>query len=475
MLRPFALSFICLCIACLTSCSLSRSVWWNVPGQRDTEKFPSTHLSRSGPVTEIHPSASETIPPIDQWAIGPGYKPGMSLEDLFRRTDTKAFLVLRGDTMLYEFYAKGWNEQSVFTSFSMAKVWVSTLVAFAIQDSLIDSLDQRASDFLPELRHPGLEAITIRHLLDMRSGIKSSESLLNPFGTSVKMYYTRNLDRMMSHLHSDKSPGSTFKYQNINTQLLSMIIARQSGKTLAQYAQEKLWTPLGMESDASWSLDRKDGTIKAFCCLNAHARDYARFGMLYADSGRWQGRQLVPEFYMKNLYRDDTLGEKNQRYRMHWYTSGETEDYYGEGLLGQFTYVCPKERLVIVRLGNGIHTRVKWYSMFKFLAGLEPKPFPKTLSRDSLRQLEGNYTFGLSNIGDVGMKGKTMKVKACRNGIKIATGMYPRFKAFYCGDMTFYNVRNARKISFIKDAEGKYRLAHWYRRGNSWDLPRAAE
>lgn len=456
-------------IALLASCSASRTIVWNIPGQTDFKKFPSVEVKRAGKVTPVVEDFEKGIPSVEQWAIGPPYQPGMTAEALFNKTGTEAFLVLRNDTLLYEYYGKGFDLTSVFTSFSLVKIYVSTLVGIAIDEGFIDSLDQKASDFLPELKRKGLDQITIHQLLEMQSGIKSSESLYNPFGTSVKMYYCRHLGRMMETLKLQNTPGSKFKYQNINTQLLSMILARTTGKPVSQYLQEKIWEPLGMESDASWSLDRKDGEVKAFCCLNARARDFARFGILFADSGRWNGTQLVPLDYLKLVFREDSLGEKNQRYRMHWYTSGENEDYYGEGLLGQFIYVYPKGNLVIVRLGNGIHTNVKWYSMFKFIAGIEPKPFEKPIAKSDLVKFEGSYQFGKSSTGDVSMQGSMMRVKASGKGLKIFTGKYPAFHVYYAGNHTFYNVRNARKITFYQNESGRWDV-NWYRRGNSWDL-----
>jgi CubicO group peptidase (beta-lactamase class C family) len=312
-----------------------------------------------------------------------------------------AFLIIRNDSILYEKYFNGRNEESFVPSFSAAKSFVSALVGIAIGEGKIKNVDQSITDYLPELLKADerFSKITIKDLLNMRSGILFTESYLNPFGNVAKSYYGRNLLAQMNILKIKEDPDKRFDYVSMNTQLLSFIVERATGKKLPDYLDEKIWQPLGMEYDATWSIDsKKHKEAKAFCGLNARARDFAKFGRLYLNKGNWNGKQIVPEdwvdasttvnkttqnfFYTyqwwhnverKNL--SDTIN-KNGISRISTYTDkdGKTfqylqkpmNDFFANGLLGQFIYVYPEKNVIIVRLGK--NSKVNWPKLFNKIA-----------------------------------------------------------------------------------------------------------
>ena len=189
------------------------------------------------------------------------------------------------------------------TSFSIAKSVTSALVGIAIDEGYIGGVDDPIVDYLPELRGRGLDAITIRDLLLMSTGVKfvQDEDLddlqeLWPFASDVALSYSHpNLRRLALHLPPSEEPvGAAFNYNQYHPLLLGIILERTTHRRVAEYLQEKIWQPLGMEYPASWSLDSKtDGFEKMESGINARAIDFAKLGQLFLDNGRWNGKQVI--------------------------------------------------------------------------------------------------------------------------------------------------------------------------------------
>lgn len=231
---------------------------------------------------------------------------------------TVAFLIIQHDTILYEKYFNDYEVSSVVASFSMAKSVTSMLIGCAIEDGLIESVNEPITNYLPELKKNGLERVTIEHLLQMTSGIKFNESYINPLGHAATSYYGSNLRKAVGKLKLKNEPGKAFNYVSGDTQLLGMVLERAlKGKTISAYLEEKLWLPMHMEFDASWSTDReKNGVEKTFCCLNARARDFAKLGRLYLNKGNWDGQQLVPRAWVEQSTKlDDSNGAWYYQYQ----------------------------------------------------------------------------------------------------------------------------------------------------------------
>jgi CubicO group peptidase (beta-lactamase class C family) len=203
----------------------------------------------------------------------------------------------------------------------------------------------------------------------MTSGIEFNESYFNPFGDAASFYYGRNLRKEIAEMKSKTEPGTKFAYASGNTQLLGLVLERAlKGKTVTTYLQEQLWGPLGMEYDASWSIDRKtDGLEKTFCCLNARARDYAKIGRLYMNKGNWNGKQIVSENWVNESTKLDTSNGSPRYYQYQWWIPTPNEDFMAQGILGQYIYVHPTKNLIIVRLGK-TEGKADWWSIFTSLA-----------------------------------------------------------------------------------------------------------
>jgi CubicO group peptidase (beta-lactamase class C family) len=346
------------------SCKLGRFIVYNFADIKDYKKFPSrpfvSNETKFKFPTNTHGKHPDTL------LLG---NTRVSFDKALEDNNTVAFLIIKNDTIQYEKYFKGYNQESIIPSFSMAKSITSILVGCAIEDGLIQSVDEPITNYVPELEKNGFGKVTIKHLLQMTSGLDFSESYFNPFGEAASFYYGTNLNREVSKLKLKATPGTQFEYVSGNTQLLGEVLeSALKGKTITQYFQEKLWTPLEMEYDGSWSIDKKnEGTEKTFCCINARARDFAKIGRLFLNKGKWNGKQIVSEKWVAESTKIDTTAGGVNEYKYQWWLPTTTGDFMAEGILGQYIYVNPAQNLVIVRMGKN-NGRINWQDLFILLA-----------------------------------------------------------------------------------------------------------
>jgi CubicO group peptidase (beta-lactamase class C family) len=271
--------------------------------------------------------------------------------------DTKAFLIFKNDSLLYEKYYDEQTETMVSNSFSAAKTVVALLIGIAIEEGKIKSLDEPVGNYIASYNSNGKEKITIRHLLMMSSGLDWEESGSNPLSENAESYYGTDLYGLVTRQTAIEAPGKKFNYQSGNSQLLGFIIEKATGKSVSEYTQEKIWKEIGTEHEAYWSLDKENGDEKSFCCIYATARDFGRLGKLILHNGKWNNKQLVPIWFMKEMTKTPKLsteeGITNMRYGLHiWTYQGEDSPiFYCRGIKGQYIISIPSENLVIVRLG----------------------------------------------------------------------------------------------------------------------------
>jgi CubicO group peptidase (beta-lactamase class C family) len=346
------------------SCQVGRFVFYNFADIRDYKKFPSRALTASGQPYTFHtatqPKAPKTIT-IKNVEV--------PFEQYLKDQQTVAFLVIRNDTLLYENYFDGYSRERWVPSFSMAKSFTSILIGCAVEDGLIKSIDEPVSNYIPELKPNGFDRVKISHVLQMTSGLEFNESYVNPFGHAASFYYGRNLRKRIPKLQLKSEPGTQFEYQSGNTQLLGLILERAlKDQTVTGYFQEKIWTPLNMQYDASWSLDKKkDGLEKTFCCVNATALDFAKIGRLYLNNGQWDGRQLVPAAWVEASTKVDTSEGSASYYQYQWWLPNEKGTFMAQGILGQYIYVNPSKNLIMVRLGKK-PGNASWRTIFETMA-----------------------------------------------------------------------------------------------------------
>jgi CubicO group peptidase (beta-lactamase class C family) len=368
-LKLYQLGFLIIISIVFTSCKFGRFVIYNFADIKDYQKFPSRSLPSNETKYKFNSTSKGKYP--DTLKYG---NKSISFDKVLEDNETVAFLIIKNDTIQYEKYFNGYDQESIIPSFSMAKSVVSILIGCAIDDGLIKSIEEPVTNYIPELKKNGFEKVTIKHLLQMTSAIKFNESYINPFGEAASFYYGTNLNRETSKLKLKGTPGQKTEYVSGNTQLLGLVLEHAlKGKTVTAYFQEKLWTPLEMEYDASWSIDRKkDGIEKMFCCINARARDFAKIGRLYLNKGNWNGKQIVSKKWVEESTKVNSTEGSVYGYQYQWWLPSNEGDFMAEGILGQFIYVNPSKNIVIVRMGQN-YGKVNWSDLFRLLAKYEDK------------------------------------------------------------------------------------------------------
>ena len=279
---------------------------------------------------------------------------------VFDELGTVAFVIIKDSSLLFEQYWEDYSPKSHSNSFSMAKSIVSLAIGCAIDDGFIKNVDQPVSDFYPEFQGYNGKVLTLRHLLTMSAGVDFDEAYSSPFSPTTKLYYGDDLEKIALGMKETEEPGVNFIYQSGVTQLLSLIVEKATGENISSYVSRKLWTPMNAEEDALWSLDKKEGIEKAYCCFNSNARDFARFGQLILNKGSWNGRQLVSESYITEATTPNTsltfkeYSETNHCYGFQFWhlTYKGMEIPYMRGILGQYVFAIPELNAVVVRLGH---------------------------------------------------------------------------------------------------------------------------
>lgn len=353
----------------ISSCTFGRLLKYNYSGVDDYKIFPERPLRASTEPWRFPEDFDTGLVPERITFDG---RVDVSLDDLLAENDTLAFLVIKNDVLVAERYYNGHDRAARSLSFSMAKSFTSILIGCAIRDGLIGDVRDPVSRYVPELADAGFDRVTIEHLMQMTAGVryKESDSLLrkHPY-----WYYADNLEERLLRLKLKREPGTKWEYSSGENMLLALILKRVlAPRTITDYTQDKLWSPLGAEYDAAWSVDRlPDGIEKTYCCLSARARDFAKIGRLYMHNGDWNGRQLVPADWVRRSTEVDTSNGSADFYQYQWWIMNPGSGaFWAGGHLGQYIYVDPRRDLIIVRLGTsrGDISLMKWREFFPVLA-----------------------------------------------------------------------------------------------------------
>ncbi|MBI1199071.1 MAG: serine hydrolase [Phenylobacterium sp.] len=288
-----------------------------------------------------------------------------SVEDALAGTDTAALLVLKDGVVRFERYALTGGRDVQWISWSVAKSFVSTLVGIAVDEGLIGGIDQPISDYVPVEAGSAYDGVSIRHVLQMSSGARWNEDYNDP-GSDVHrlaaaMTGATTLDAFVATMAPESPPGSVCRYNSGDTQALGALLVRATGRSLADYMHEKLCEPLGFEADSYWLTDAA-GMEMAFAGLNLTARDFARLGELYRNGGRWGGRRIVPEAWVRASVRADAPHLQPGRpiladhpldlgYGYQWWLpNGDRGAFSAIGVYNQLVFVDPPSGAVIVKL-----------------------------------------------------------------------------------------------------------------------------
>ena len=311
-----------------------------------------------------------------------------SVNSFIDHSGTTGLIVIKDDTILFENYYRGNTESSKAISWSVAKSFVSALFGIAVSEGYIKDINQPVTDYLPSLRSSGYNGVSIKNVLQMSSGVRFNEDY-GDFNSDINRmgrYFALNmpLADFVASLKAERKPGTFHHYVSMDTQVLGMILRAATGKNLSEYAEEKLWKPLGAEAPARWLLD-SSGVEAAFGGLNVTLRDYARFGRLYLKQGNWNGKQIIPEAWCKSSVTPDAHhlmpGKRPDAswvlgYGYQWWIPENPDgDYLAIGIYGQAIYVYPRYNIVIAKTSayadynkDGEDMEIESIEMFRAIA-----------------------------------------------------------------------------------------------------------
>ena len=387
-----ALGSIGLAVTLLSSCG----IFYKYPTINDYTQFPYTAIHHGDSIYHFKPCGNNDISQLLVRGQGRDRDTvDLPLDTYLQSTRTAAFVVIRNDSVLFEKYYNGYNRNQLMNVFSISKSVTSLLTGLAIEDGYIQSVTDPVTKYVPELLtgDAKFQRLTIEDLLNMRSGLKFNENYGSRFSKMAKLYYGKNQLGQIKKMKFAHEPGSVYEYQSVTTALLGIVLEKATGKELGKYLEEKIWIPLGMEHDATWSLDdEKHRSAKAYQGLNLTAIDLAKIGQLYLNKGKWNEKQIINPDWIK---KSTTPNVNNEGYQYQWYSMDEwyytkdgpyfpdsisaekamqqtkydyydikkqrngkwcvlayTNAFYAMGYMKQVLYVDPDKKVVVVRIGE---------------------------------------------------------------------------------------------------------------------------
>jgi CubicO group peptidase (beta-lactamase class C family) len=285
-----------------------------------------------------------------------------NIDEFLRRTYTNALIIVKDGHIVFETYRNGSKADDRFIGFSMTKSITSLLIGFTLAEGRIKSLDDTIETYLPELTGGAYEGVPIRQILRMRSGIAHNENY-DPRDTEVwgpGRPASGSIDNIARYVDAartvkrTRAPGSAYEYMNLDTAVLGWLIERVSnGSSISAYMSQRLWEPLGAEADGHFLMDGQPGTGREFNAagFSATARDWARIGAMMINDGKANGRQIVsPAWIRESTTQFGGPVRPGLGYAYQWWTTDRSDAYSARGLAGQFLYIQPSTRTVIVKL-----------------------------------------------------------------------------------------------------------------------------
>lgn len=326
-------------------------LFWSQP-QRDAGF---RALDRLPVLAKAHEVVASTTP--SPLPPGPPLALPVDVDAYMAQQRSAALVILHDGKLRLERYGLGFDREGRWTSFSVAKSLTSTLLGAAVRDGHIRSLDDKVSDYIQEMKGSAYDAVSIRDLLTMTSGVRWNENYGDPQSDVARFNNHRpeeGVDALVSYLR--KLPraapaGTRWNYSTGETNLVGILVARATGKPLATYLSEKIWQPAGMEQKATWILSSTGQEISG-CCVQAATRDFARFGQFILDGARVGGRPIVADGWLAEATtKRADIGQPGRGYGYQWWTYDDGS-FAARGIFGQGIFIDPKRRLVIASNGN---------------------------------------------------------------------------------------------------------------------------
>ncbi len=310
-------------------------------------------------------SGSDSIVPIDpmpeypqqQWQMKNPAELGLAEEKIKRLFDlsfadsaTQAVVLIKDGFLVGERYAENFDENSYGTSWSMAKSFYASLIGISIDRGEIASLDDKVADYLDYFGDQRAE-ISIRDLLDMTSGLEM------PDHEHEKMFFSSDHLAYARAVGVEKPARQKFEYNNVNSMLLAEILQNATGQKADVLLKERVFDKIGLTDVTLWR--DSAGNPLTYCCVDTTARQYSRFGLLFARSGNWNGEQIISESYVNETFSkvwdglESSTIEQDRGYSLHWWISRHDEEaviFNASGKFGQYVFVDRENDIVFTRI-----------------------------------------------------------------------------------------------------------------------------
>lgn len=286
----------------------------------------------------------------------------VDVDEYLLRTDTAALLIIQNGKIKYENYWLTGGPDEHWFSFSMAKSFISALIGIAIHQKYINSIEDKITFYVPQLKNSAYDNVRIKDILQMSSGASWNEDYGDPnsdINRSARIFAIGgSLDEFTSSLEKELEPGSFNRYNSTDTQALGMLLREATGASITEYMQKMLWEPIGAEKNGYWIVDSENMEM-AYAGFMATARDYAKLGELYRLKGNLNNKQIIPSEWIELstkpdgphlLPGDNPLSDFPLGYGFQWWIPDNSDDFSAIGVYNQFIYVSPKNNTVIVKL-----------------------------------------------------------------------------------------------------------------------------
>ncbi len=367
---------------------LIRVLRYRTPGAETYKIFPQEISHKSDSVFHFIKSGKQRND-LDTLHVMDGGNRSIPLKTYLQNGKINAFIVIRNDSILYEKYDKGYSDSTLSTIFSGAKSMISIMIGQALADHSIKSLSDKVTAYIPELKpNPAFENITLKNLLDMKSGLEFQDALGGIvkafFSDEAKYYYTDDMKAQLMKVKLVNKPGTVWVYKSIDPILLGWVLKKATGTSVAQYFEVNVWKQIGTQYNATWGLDQVNGLTNTASRFQVTAIDFAKIGRLYLNKGRYNGKQVVPEAWVNqsvNIGIEKPASAKGWQKSAHHYLwwipqEGDNGDYAAEGMLGQRLYIDPKTNTIIVQFSDHGAGNYPYRKISRYLSGL-PFSYPK--------------------------------------------------------------------------------------------------
>jgi CubicO group peptidase (beta-lactamase class C family) len=279
------------------------------------------------------------------------------VDDYMKTQRTAGLVIIHDGKIRFESYGLGFDGNGKWTSFSVAKSLTSTMVGAAIKDGYIKSIDDKVTQYIPEMKGSAYDDVSIKQLLTMTSGIKWNEDYEDPKSDVARFNEHKaepGIDTTVSYMRKlprEAPAGSKWVYKTGETNLIGVLVSKATKKKLSDYLSEKVWTPYGMEQDASWLLGSTGHEISG-CCIQASVRDMGRFGLFMMGGAMIDGKSILPDGWIAAATtKQADIGAAERGYGYQWWTINDGT-YAAQGIFGQGIFIDAKRKLVIASNSN---------------------------------------------------------------------------------------------------------------------------